>query len=93
MLPIGVFLPACPGPLDKSGLFIQNQYTVNGFSTRLVARVFKLAQSTMPGAGRRTARITMQSNRQLQRRYSLLQWMAIVAVIGLVLTLILNYIR
>ena len=90
---IGVFLPACPGLLVMSGLFIQNQYHGNGFTTRLSARVFKLAHSTMRGSGQRTGRNDMQSNSQSQRGYTLLQGLAILAVIGIVLTLILNYIR
>ena len=35
----------------------------------------------------------MQSNSQSQRGYTLLQGLAILAVIGVVLTLVLNYIR
>ena len=35
----------------------------------------------------------MQSNSQSRRAYTLLQGLAILAVIGIVLTLVLNYIR
>lgn len=90
---IGVFLPARAGLYAMSGLFIQNQYHGNGFTTRLSARVFKLAQSTMQGGARRLVRNNMQSNSQSQRGYTLLQGLAILAVIGIVLTLILNYLR
>ena len=90
---IGVFLPARLGLLSMSGLFIQNQYHANGFTTRVSARVFKLALSAMRGGARRTVRNNMQSNRQSQRGYTLLQGLAILAVIGIVLTLFLNYLR
>ncbi len=90
---IGVFLSDCPGLLAMSGLFIQNQYPGNGFTTRVSVRVFKLAQISMRVAGRRAVRDNMQSNSQSQRGYTLLQGLAILAVIGIVLTLILNYIR
>lgn len=44
-------------------------------------------------AGQRAVRNTMQFNKQSQRGYTLLQGLAILAVIGIVVTLILNYFR